>query len=153
ADIALLEDAMLSRRFEWIVTEGLAARALGITGEGWFDPPSLAALMRNAARARGVRVLHDRVTGIDKGATLEAVRLASGGQIACGALVGAAGAWSGAFGALAGVPLPVEPRKRYVYVLDCRGAGEGLHGAPLTVDPSGVWFRPEGRYFLCGKSP
>ena len=26
-------------------------------------------------------------------------------------------------------------------------------GAPLTVDPSGVWFRPEGRFFLCGKSP
>ena len=30
---------------------------------------------------------------------------------------------------------------------------EALHKAPLTVDPSGVWFRPEGRFFLCGKSP
>jgi glycine/D-amino acid oxidase-like deaminating enzyme len=28
-----------------------------------------------------------------------------------------------------------------------------LQRAPLTVDPSGVWFRPEGRLFLCGKSP
>jgi sarcosine oxidase len=54
---------------------------------------------------------------------------------------------------MAGVPLPVEPRKRYVYVLDCREATEALHGAPLTVDPSGVWFRPEGRRFICGKSP
>ena len=49
--------------------------------------------------------------------------------------------------------LPVEPRKRYVYVIDCREASEALHRAPLTVDPSGVWFRPEGRFFLCGKSP
>ena len=51
------------------------------------------------------------------------------------------------------MPLPVEPRKRYVYVIDCREASEALHRAPLTVDPSGVWFRPEGRLFLCGKSP
>ena len=49
--------------------------------------------------------------------------------------------------------LPVEPRKRFVYVIDCREASEALHLAPLTVDPSGVWFRPEGRVFLCGKSP
>jgi sarcosine oxidase len=51
------------------------------------------------------------------------------------------------------VALPVEPRKRFVYVIDCREASEGLHRAPLTVDPSGVWFRPEGRLFLCGLSP
>ena len=65
----------------------------------------------------------------------------------------AAGAWAGELAALAGVPLPVEPRKRYVYVIDCREASDALHRAPLTVDPSGVWFRPEGRVFLCGKSP
>ena len=152
-DIALLDGAAMAHRFPWIVTEGLAAGALGITGEGWFDPPSLAALMRDAARARGVLVLHDRVTGIDKASTIEAVRLASGGRIACGVLVNAAGAWSGALAAFAGVRLPVEPRKRYVYVIDCREATEALHRAPLTVDPGGVWFRPEGRYFLCGKSP
>ena len=81
------------------------------------------------------------------------VRLASGASIACGALVNAAGPWAGKLAALAGVPLPVEPRKRYVYVIDCREASDALHRAPLTVDPSGVWFRPEGRFFLCGKSP
>jgi glycine/D-amino acid oxidase-like deaminating enzyme len=51
------------------------------------------------------------------------------------------------------VPLPIEPRKRFVYVIDCRETSEALHKGPLTVDPSGVWFRPEGRFFLCGKSP
>ena len=49
--------------------------------------------------------------------------------------------------------MPVEPRKRYVYVIDCREATEACTRRPLTVDPSGVWFRPEGRLFLCGKSP
>ena len=153
ADIELLEAAELAHRFPWIATQGVAAGAFGRSGEGWFDPPSLASLLRNAAKARGVAVLHDRVTGIEARARVEAVRLARGGRIACGALVNAAGAWAGELAALAGARLPVEPRKRFVYVIDCRGATEALHRAPLTVDPSGVWFRPEGRFFLCGKSP
>jgi FAD-dependent oxidoreductase domain-containing protein 1 len=153
ADIELLESTDLAPRFPWIATEGIAAAGFGRSGEGWFDPPSLAALFRDAARARGVAVNHDRVTGIDVRGRVEAVRLASGGRIACGALVNAAGPWAGELAALAGVPLPVEPCKRYVYVIDCRKASDALHRAPLTVDPSGVWFRPEGRFFLCGKSP
>jgi sarcosine oxidase len=81
------------------------------------------------------------------------VRLASGGRIACGALINAAGPWAGELAAQAGLRLPVEPRKRYVYVIDSREASADLHRAPLTVDPSGVWFRPEGKLFLCGLSP
>jgi glycine/D-amino acid oxidase-like deaminating enzyme len=30
---------------------------------------------------------------------------------------------------------------------------DALRAAPLTVDPTGVWFRPEGRVFICGRSP
>ena len=153
ADIELLEAPELVRRFAWLAPDGVAAAGFGRSGEGWFDPPSLASLFRSAAKGRGVAVIHDRVTGIDVRGRVEAVRLASGALIACGALVDAAGPWAGELAALAGVPLPVEPRKRYVYVIDCREASDALRRAPLTVDPSGVWFRPEGRFFLCGKSP
>jgi FAD-dependent oxidoreductase domain-containing protein 1 len=153
ADIVLLDADALARRFPWIATEGVAAAGFGRSGEGWFDPPSLAALFRNAAKERGVTFLHDRVNAIEVRGRVEAIRLASGGRLPCGALVNAAGPWAGQLAALAGVPLPVEPRKRYVYVIDCREASELLHKAPLTVDSSGVWFRPEGRFFLCGKSP
>ena len=59
----------------------------------------------------------------------------------------------GQLAALAGIDLPVGPRKRYVYVLDCPAATEALHKAPLTVIPGGVYFRPEGRNFLAGLSP
>ena len=38
-------------------------------------------------------------------------------------------------------------------MLDCPQASEALHGAPLTVEPNGIYFRPEGRNFLCGLSP
>jgi glycine/D-amino acid oxidase-like deaminating enzyme len=154
ADIALLDADALARRFPWLATAGVAAGGFGQSGEGWFDPPSFAALMRGVAVANGVIPVNDRIIGIDEGgARVNAVVLAGGQKIACGALINAAGPWAGEVAALAGIALPVEPRKRYVYVIDCREASDALHGAPLTVDPSGVWFRPEGRFFLCGKSP
>lgn len=154
AAIALLEATDLKARFPWLAAAGVAAGGFGQSGEGWFDPPSLAALFRRAAVAAGAAVVRDEVVGIDVGEQgVESVRLAGGGRLTCNRLVNAAGAWAGALAALAGVPLPVEPRKRYVYVIDCRAPPEALRQAPLTVDPSGVWFRPEGRLFLCGKSP
>jgi FAD-dependent oxidoreductase domain-containing protein 1 len=154
ANIALGEPAELARLYPWLSPEGIAAGGYSRSGEGWYDPPSLAALFRQAAKARGVEILNDAVTAIEKsGERIESVRLKGGDRIACGALINAAGPWAGQVAAMAGAPLPVEPRKRYVYVVDCREATEALHRAPLTVDPSGVWFRPEGRLFICGKSP
>jgi FAD-dependent oxidoreductase domain-containing protein 1 len=153
ADILFLAPGQLADQFPWLAVEDLAAGGFGRSGEGWFDPPSLAGLLREAARVHGVSVIHDGVINITMGNGVEGVALASGGSIACRWLINAAGPWAGDVARLAGVHLPVEPRKRYVYVCDCRHAPPELHLAPLTVDPSGAWFRPEGRYFLCGLSP
>ena len=54
ADIALLDAAEIARRFPWLATDGVAAGGFGRTGEGWFDPTSLATLLRKAAAANGV---------------------------------------------------------------------------------------------------
>lgn len=154
ADIELLQPDDLAKRFPWLNTEGLACGSFGRSGEGWIDPVSLMNLFRTAARAAGVEYVHDTVTGLEvSGQTVEAVKTASGTRIPCGAVVNAAGAWSGELAAFAGIRLPVEPRKRYVYVIDCRDAPEELHAGPLTADTTGVWFRPEGRMFLTGISP
>jgi FAD-dependent oxidoreductase domain-containing protein 1 len=154
SDVALLGPEQLAARFPWLSTTGVAGGSFGQSGEGWLDPVSLMTLLRDAARTAGVQLIHDQVTAIRiAGRAVEEVTLASGGSILCGALVNAAGPAAGALAALAGLVLPVEPRKRYVYVIDCRDAPPALHQAPLTVDPSGLWFRPEGRFFLTGLSP
>ena len=51
------------------------------------------------------------------------------------------------------VPLPVEPRKRYVYNIHCP-TGPGLD-CPLVIDPTGAYFRRDGwsNNYLCGRSP
>jgi glycine/D-amino acid oxidase-like deaminating enzyme len=154
ADNALLGPSELSARFPWLATEGIAAGCLGLSGEGWLDPYALMTLLRKAAVAEGVEVVAGEVVGIERnGGRVTGVTLAGGQQLTCGALVNAAGAGGGRLAAMAGLVLPVGPRKRYVYVLDCPSASAALCQAPLTVDASGVWFRPEGRSFICGLSP
>jgi FAD-dependent oxidoreductase domain-containing protein 1 len=154
ADVALEDQASLGNRFPWLSTDGIAAGSRGRSGEGWIDPASLMAALRREAQARGVEIVRGEVCAIDRsGQRVVGVRLTNGGRISCGLLVNAAGPQAGDLARMAGVALPVEPRKRYVYVLDHRGPPPGLAQAPLTVDPSGVWFRPEGRTFICGRSP
>lgn len=153
ADVVMLDAAGLAARFAWLATDGLAAGTFGQSGEGWLDPVALMTYFRDAAVTAGVVIVKGTVEGIEAGDRVKAVRLADGRRIACGSLVIAAGAASGKVAALAGIELPVEPRKRYVYVLDCREAPDALRRGPLTVDPTGVWFRPEGQKFICGVSP
>ena len=144
----------LSARFPWLVADGLAAGCFGLSGEGWVDPYLFAALFRKSAIARGVEFINGEVTAIARGnGKVTGVTLANGDAIACGMLVNAAGASAGRLSAMAGIELPVGPRKRYVYVLDCPEATDALRKAPLTVIPGGVYFRPEGRNFLAGLSP
>jgi FAD-dependent oxidoreductase domain-containing protein 1 len=154
ADIILLDPDALATRFPWLVRDGVVLGSFGQSGEGWMDPVSLMTLFRNAARASGATIVNDTVIGVGRlPGRISGVVLAGGGRIACGALVNAAGPAAGAVAAMAGIALPVEPRKRYVYVLDCRDATDAMRKGPLTVDPSGVWFRPEGRFFIAGLSP
>jgi len=150
ADIVLMDREALADNFRWLKTSDLRLGAFGRSGEGWFDAHSLLTLLRGAAR-KGATYIHGEVTGImSDGARVSGVTLADGRQIGCGTLVNAAGPQAGDVAALAGVKLPVEPRKRCVFVVACRAA---LPGMPLMVDPTGVWVRPEGEVYICGVSP
>jgi glycine/D-amino acid oxidase-like deaminating enzyme len=151
ADTLLLEPSEIAERFPWISTHGLAAAGWGRSGEGWLDPHSLMALFRDGAKARGVTYVADEVVGIgttNRRAT--SVRLKGGDEIAADVVVCAAGWHSYKVAAMAGAELPVRPRKRLAFVVDCPN---GPKDAGLTIDPSGVVFRPEGRFFITAISP
>jgi len=151
ASVALLAPIELTIRFPWIDPGGVAGASLGLEGEGWFDGPALMQAFRRKARALGAEYIHNEVVAIDRdGNRVSAVRLRNGQSIACGTVVNAAGPRARSVAAMAGLALPVEARKRCVFIFACRSA---LPGCPLVIDTSGVWFRPEGDRYLAGWSP
>ena len=152
ADVALLEPDTLSARFPWLATDDLALASLGLHGEGWFDGYGLLQALRRKAKSLGVEFLHAEVTGLhmDTG-RVAAVHCHDGRRIACGEFVNAAGPQAAQVAGFAGVALPVVPVRHSVFVFECPQA---LPGMPLVIDPSGLWFRPEGaRRFLAGAPP
>ncbi len=142
----------LRRRYPWLHTDDLAIASYGPEKEGWFDGPALLQALRKKARAQGVHYIADTVTGLEMAspAKVEAVHLQGGARLAAGTVVNAAGAWSGGIARMAGLELPVEPRKRCVFVFD---SPEKIPHSPFIFDTSGLFFRPEGHLYLCGTTP
>ncbi|TSJ63737.1 FAD-binding oxidoreductase [Starkeya sp. 3C] len=151
ADIDLLDPAALKATFPWLNIEDLAAGAYGRSGEGWFDAHAFLQAVRTAAKAQGAHFITGEVVAITReGDRVTGATLADGRRIGCGVLVNAAGPRGGRVAAMAGIELPVEGKKRCVFVVHCRTP---LPKLPLLVDPSGFYIRPEGAYQICGAPP
>ncbi|MEM5310299.1 FAD-dependent oxidoreductase [Paraburkholderia sp. JHI869] len=152
ADVVLLDPDKLKSRFPWLNTEGLVNGVYGQSGEGWFDSYGLLQGMRRKARSLGIEYIENEVVDVlREGSTITGVVLKSGETIGCGLMVNAAGTRGPAMARLAGLDIPVEPRKRCLFVFDCRTPLEGV--VPLTIDTTGIFFRPEGKYYLTGCYP
>ena len=161
ADIALLSPAELGARFPWLRHDDLAGGALGLSGEGWLDAHALMQGLRHKAVALGAVVRQAEVVGVVRAnrggqGRVEGVVLADGRGIGCGWLINAAGTGATTLARQAGITLPVQSRKRCVFHFTSPAQ---LPGCPLVVDPTGLYFRPEGQGrhgghgFLCGIAP
>jgi len=149
--VILLTAAELKQRFDWLQTDDLAGGSLGLADEGWFDAHALLAGFRRRARSLGVEQRFGEVVALDRdGDCITSVVLADGSSIGAQWVVNAAGPRAASVAAMVDVELPVRPRKRNVYHVD---APVSLGAAPLVIDPSGVWLRPEGPAYLTGFSP
>ena len=120
--------------------------------DGHIDAYAMLMAYKAKARFLGAVYLADDIVEINKAdGKVEGVSLASGQNLNAGFVVNCAGAWAAQIAATAGVKLPVSPIKRQVFTLDTAVKPEGP--LPLTVLPSGMYFRTEtGGIILLGKS-
>lgn len=155
----------------------------GLENEGWFDPWMLLNAFRRKAISMGVYQCFGEVTGFSyttntmttaegdkvdfrriKYANVQMPNSLEYQPVECAIVVNAAGALSGKVAemmgiglgpkdTIAGIPLPVEPRKRFIYLVHCPN-GPGLD-TPFLVDYFGVYFRREGLggNYIAGMSP
>lgn len=147
----LLSSEELRQRYPELRTDDIAIGSVGLADEGWFDGPALHQAYRRKARTQGVIYNSGNVVAFEReGSRVIGVKLDSGETVHCDSVVISAGAWSGALGKMAGIEVPVIPRKRCVFVLDSPAAIPGGH---FIHDTSGVWVRPEGSLYICGTTP
>lgn len=119
--------------------------------DGYLDPYSVMQGYRKNAQRMGVEYIsaevdmilteQDQVTGI---------RLVNGAEYKSPIVINCAGAWGVYLSDKMGIPLPVHPLKRQIFQFDTTKPLQ--KEMPLTVDPTGVYFRHEGDKILTGFS-
>jgi FAD-dependent oxidoreductase domain-containing protein 1 len=139
--VELLDRRSLQARFPSMQTGDLAAGAHSLD-DGWCDPHSLLQWLRRQARSLGVVYLRDRVVGLEHaGDAIRQAKLASGTTLSADFFVNATGAWSKGVCAMIGMPLPVEPLRRFEHYFETPNRIEPL---PYVKDLARLAFRPEG---------
>jgi len=150
-DIEWWTSEQVSRRFPLYNPEGYSGATFG-PKDGHFDAYGVLMGYRAKAISMGAEFVHAEVSEITKtGKRITGVRLNTGEDIGANNVVNCAGAWCAGIAGTVGVLLPVQPVKRQVFVLDTKVKPDGP--LPLTVLPSGMYFRTEtGGLILLGKS-
>uniref|UniRef100_A0A673UBG4 FAD-dependent oxidoreductase domain-containing protein 1 n=1 Tax=Suricata suricatta TaxID=37032 RepID=A0A673UBG4_SURSU len=149
AKVCLMSPEQLRNKFPWINTEGVALASYGFVSSSHH-------METMSGEEVNLKRIHEVHVKIDQSLEYQPVE--------CAIVINAAGAWSGQVAELAGIgkgppgtlqgtKLPVELRKRYVYLWHCP-QGPGLE-TPFVIDPSGTYFRREGlgQNYLGGCSP
>ncbi len=132
--------------------DGIVLGSHNVKDEGYFDGNSLFDWWRRKARQNGVEYVTNEVVAIQKsGNRIASVSLKSGEVIAAGKVVNAAGPRAVLTARMAGLDVPIEPRRRYTFAFAAEKPLD--RDLPLTIDPAGVHMRTDGQYYLCGCPP
>ena len=128
--------------------------SLNTENEGYFEGSTIFEWWRRSARKQGAEYIANEVISMTKSANgqkIETITLATGEVISCGTVINATGPRAALTAKMAGIDIPVEPRKRYTYIFAAEdNLGRDL---PLTIDPSGMHMRQYGQQFMAGSPP
>ena len=94
---------------------------------------------RKKAVSQGVTYLEGECVGLTlEGNSISSLTVRASEQrtLTVGHVVNAAGAFAGQVAAMAGIDLPVRPRKRMVFTFECPDGP--VQDCPLVVDPTGM---------------
>jgi len=154
AGTKLMSAEEIAADYPFFNLDGILAGSHNLVDEGYFDGHTIFDWWKRRAREMGAEYISNEVVGMQKNKTgnkVESVTLKSGETITCDTVVNASGPRAILTCQMAGIAIPVEPRKRYTFIFDAEQPLD--RDLPLTIDPSGVHMRTDGRYYLAGCPP
>ncbi|SDJ13637.1 NAD(P)/FAD-dependent oxidoreductase [Natribacillus halophilus] len=117
--------------------------------DGYLDPYSVMQGYIKQSKKMGAKYIYEEVdTILTDHNEVTGVRLNNGQEYKANVVINCAGPWSGYLSEKIGLPLPIVPLRRQVFQFDSEKPLK--KGLPLTVDPTGVYFRHEGNQLLSG---
>ena len=141
----------IARDYPFYQLDDIVAASHNTQDEGYFDGNTVFDWWKRSAREQGVEYVANEVVAMtrnDAGNKVTSVTLKSGEVIQCGTVVNASGPRAVLTSRMAGIEIPVEPRKRYTFIFD---AAQRLdRDLPLTIDPTGIHLRTDGTYYMAG---
>lgn len=154
AGTKILTPDEIKKDYPFYNLDGIVCASHNLLNEGYYDGNTVFDWWKRSAREHGVEYLANEVITMTKNkdsSAISSIELATGEQVQCGKLVNASGTRAALIANMAGIELPVEPRKRYTYIFDAEHPLD--RDLPLTIDPSGVHVRSDGQYYLAGCPP
>ncbi len=150
AETELLAPQEIAARYPFYNVDDVVVGSINRKDEGYWDGGAVFDWFRRSARERGVEYVSNEVVDLEVSAgRVSQIVLGSGEVISCGQVVNASGPRAARTAAMAGIEIPVEPRKRFTWIFTAEQPLD--QDLPLTIDPSGVHFRQDGpKSYLAG---
>jgi len=148
----LMSPEQIKAAYPFYNVDDIVLGSINLVDEGFWDATAVFDWWRRSARERGVEYVQNEVVAMTKnaaGTRVENVKLKSGEVIACAHVLNASGPRAIETAKMAGVAVPVEPRKRFSWIFSAEKPLD--RDLPLTIDPSGIHVRENGGgTYQCG---
>lgn len=143
----LLTPQQMQERFPLLRVDDLGG-GVHSPEDGWFDAQKFHAVVVQHARNCGVQFVSDEVVGFDEqGSRVSGARLRSGTILRAEYFVNAAGPWAQQISGMIGMPLPVNPMRRFEHVFTAEAPNPQM---PYVKDLKGLAIRAAGSSFSGG---